>query len=173
MGNLDRLDFDISGDAFPQEKNVKIIDIYSTSSEKSKEENAIDKYVVFSSNLIKCFKSKLKDSSARLRVDSLIKAYKAAEDTYNKDDKHSLSLWCMANVNCFLDITEGKNFNIEPSSMVKDSDAGIVKVLVILYIQFLISVHSVHVPYLFELRVFLYLDAYRVFFSHDLLQVPV
>ena len=115
MGNLDRLDFDISGDAFPQEKNVKIIDIYSTSSEKSKEENAIDKYVVFSSNLIKCFKSKLKDSSARLRVDSLIKAYKAAEDTYNKDDKHSLSLWCMANVNCFLDITEGKNFNIEPS----------------------------------------------------------
>jgi len=115
MGNLDRLDFDISGDAFPQEKNVKIIDIYSTSSEKSKEENAIDKYVVFSSNLIKCFKSKLKDSSARLRVDSLIKAYKAAEDTYNKDDEHSLSLWCMANVNCFLDITEGKNFNIEPS----------------------------------------------------------
>ena len=115
MGNLDRLDFDISGDAFPQEKNVKIIDIYSTSSEKSKEENAIDKYVVFSSNLIKCFKSKLKDSSARLRVDSLIKAYKAAEDTYNKDDKHSLSLWCMAYVNCFLDITEGKNFNIEPS----------------------------------------------------------
>ena len=115
MGNLDRLDFYISGDAFPQEKNVKIIDIYSTSSEKSKEENAIDKYVVFSSNLIKCFKSKLKDSSARLRVDSLIKAYKAAEDTYNKDDKHSLSLWCMANVNCFLDITEGKNFNIEPS----------------------------------------------------------
>ena len=115
MGNLDRLDFDISGDAFPQEKNVKIIDIYSTSSEKSKEENAIDKYVVFSSNLIKCFKSKLKDSSARLRVESLIKAYKAAADTYNKDDKHSLSLWCMANVNCFLDITEGKNFNIEPS----------------------------------------------------------
>ncbi len=115
MGNLDRLDFDISGDAFPQEKNVKIIDIYSTSSEKSKEENTIDKYVIFSSNLIKCFKSKLKDSSARLRVDSLIKAYKAAEDTYNKDDKHSLSLWCMANVNCFLDITEGKNFNIEPS----------------------------------------------------------
>ena len=57
----------------------------------------------------------MKDSSARLRVDSLIKAYKAAEDTYNKDDKHSLSLWCMANVNCFLDITEGKNFNIEPS----------------------------------------------------------
>ena len=120
MGNLDRLDFDISGDAFPQEKNVKIIDIYSTSSEKSKEENAIDKYVVFSSNLIKCFKSKLKDSSARLRVDSLIKAYKAAEDTYNKDDKHSLSLWCMANVNRFLGIAEGRDFSLEELEVNKE-----------------------------------------------------
>ena len=35
------------------------------------------------------------------------------------------------------------------------------------------SVHSVHVPHLFELRVFSYFDAYRVFFFRVLLQVPV
>ena len=115
MGNLDRLDFDISGDAFPKEENVKIIDVYSASPSVPQEESNEDKYIVFSSNLIKCFKSKVKESSVRLRVDSLINAYKSAEETYDKDSGHSLSVWCMAHVNCFLDITEGKSFGVEPS----------------------------------------------------------
>ena len=35
------------------------------------------------------------------------------------------------------------------------------------------SVHSVHVPHLFELRVFSYFDAYRVFFFLVRSQVPI
>tara|TARA_R100001463_G_C3520292_1_gene220774 strand:- start:784 stop:1269 length:486 start_codon:yes stop_codon:yes gene_type:complete len=113
MDNLDKLDFDVSyGDRFSAEE-PNLIDIYATKEEEPLKEKEDDKFVSFSANLIKCFKSKIKESSAKLRVDSLIDTYKAAEDTYNKDMKYTLSEWCMANVNRFLKIAEGKNFNLE------------------------------------------------------------
>tara|TARA_B100000427_G_scaffold60826_1_gene47885 strand:+ start:572 stop:1060 length:489 start_codon:yes stop_codon:yes gene_type:complete len=112
MGNLDRLDFDITGDAFPKGENVKMIDVYGKSSPSISKEVEIDEYIVFSSDLIKCFKSKVKKSPAKLRVDSLIETYKSAEESYVPNSTYNLPTWCMANVNRFLSVAEGKDFNV-------------------------------------------------------------
>jgi len=113
MDDLDKLDFDVSyGDRFSAEE-PNLIDIYATKEEEPLKEKEDDKFVSFSANLVKCFKSKIKESSANLRVDSLINTYKAAEDTYEQNMDCTLSEWCMANVNRFLGIAEGKDFKLE------------------------------------------------------------
>ena len=120
MDNLNKLDFDVSyGDRFSAEE-PNLIDIYATKEEEPLKEKEDDKFISFSANLIKCFKSKIKESSAKLRVDSLINTYKADEDTYDKEAGFTLSEWCMANVNRFLDIAEGKTFNLEDVSINKE-----------------------------------------------------
>lgn len=113
MGNLNKLDFDITGETFPQEGNVKFIDISNKKEEPVTAETEEDKYISFSADLIKCFKDKVKKSPARLRVDSLVDTYKIAEETYSKSMKCTLGEWCMANVNRFLNIAEGKEFNLD------------------------------------------------------------
>ena len=55
-----------------------------------------------------------------LRVASLIVSYKAAEDGYSTEKDCTLSEWCMANVNRFLDIAEGKDFNLENTDINKE-----------------------------------------------------
>ena len=113
MGNLNKLDFDITGETFPQEDNVKFIDISNKKEEPVTAETEEDKYISFSADLIKCFKDKVKKSPARLRVDSLVDTYKIAEETYSKSMNCTLGEWCMANVNRFLNIAEGKEFNLD------------------------------------------------------------
>ena len=113
MGNLNKLDFDITGETFPQEGNVKFIDISSKKKETTTAEIEEDKYISFSADLIKCFKDKVKKSSARLRVDSLVDTYKIAEETYSESMDCTLGEWCMANVNRFLNIAEGKEFSLD------------------------------------------------------------
>ena len=46
----------------------------------------------------------------------VIEAYKNGEDTYNKKGDVTLSEWCMASVNNFLNIAEGINYNMTPST---------------------------------------------------------
>ena len=57
----------------------------------------------------------MKESHCRLRLDSLIEAYRNGEDTYPETLGVSLSVWCMASVNNFLTIAEGKNYDLNPS----------------------------------------------------------
>tara|TARA_R110002020_G_scaffold280388_1_gene496133 strand:+ start:876 stop:1358 length:483 start_codon:yes stop_codon:yes gene_type:complete len=120
MDDLDKLDFDVSyGDQFSTEE-PKLIDVYPPKKEESLRGKEDDKFVSFSADLIKCFKSKIKQSSARLRVDSLINIYKTSEESYKDNQEYTLSEWCMANVNRFLDIAEGKDFNLSD----KEVDIG-------------------------------------------------
>lgn len=112
MDDLGKLDFDVSyGDRFSTEK-PNLIDIYAPKKQEPLKEKEDDKFVSFSADLIKCFKSKIKQSSARLRVDSLINIYKTSEESYKHNQEYALSEWCMANVNRFLDIAEGKDFTL-------------------------------------------------------------
>tara|TARA_R100000742_G_C4262722_1_gene80558 strand:- start:19 stop:504 length:486 start_codon:yes stop_codon:yes gene_type:complete len=113
MDNLNKLDFDVSYDTSFSSEKPNLIDVYDNKKTEVLESKEDDEFISFSANLIKCFKSKIKESSAKLRVDSLIDTYKAAENTYNKGSDCTLSEWCMANVNRFLDIAEGKTFNLE------------------------------------------------------------
>ena len=120
MDDLNKLDFDVSyGTSFSQEE-PSLIDVYEPKTETIEVDLPDDKLVTFSANLIKCFRSKIKESSAKLRVDSLIDTYKAAEDSYNKEKDCTLSEWCMANINRFLDIAEGKDFNLEKTNVDKE-----------------------------------------------------
>lgn len=113
MDNLDKLDFDVSyGTSFSSEE-PNLIDVCEEKKIESPKSGDDDELVSFSANLIKCFKSKIKQSSAKVRVDSLIDTYKAAENTYRKEVGCTLSEWCMANVDRFLGIAEGKQFNLE------------------------------------------------------------
>jgi len=112
MDDLDKLDFNVSyGDQFSTEE-PSLIDLYTSKEDKLSGGKEDDKFVCFSSDLIKCFKLKIKQSLARLRVDSLIDIYKSAEASYVSNKDCTLSQWCMANVNRFLDIAEGKDFNL-------------------------------------------------------------
>ena len=104
MDDLDKLDFNVSyGDRFSAEE-PSLIDVYKPKEDGPSGEKEDDKFVCFSSDLVKCFKLKIKQSSARLRVDSL---------SYESNKDYTLSQWCMANVNRFLDIAEGKDFNLD------------------------------------------------------------
>ena len=104
MDNLNKLDFDVSYDTSFSSEKPNLIDIYDNKKAEVLESKEDDEFVYFSANLIKCFKYKIKESSAKLRVDSLIDTYKAAENTYDKKSDCTLSEWCMANVNRFLNI---------------------------------------------------------------------
>ena len=120
MDDLNKLDFDVSyGTSFSQEK-PSLINVYEPKTETVEVDLPDDKFVTFSANLIKCFRSKIKESSVKLRVDSLIDTYKAAEYSYSKEKDCTLSEWCMANINRFLDIAEGKNFKFSNTDINKE-----------------------------------------------------
>ena len=112
MGKLERLDIDVSIDSCFGKQGVNLIDIYEEKENTHSPQKQDDEVVAFSAALVKCFRSKIKESAAKLRVDSLIETYKGAEETYNEGAKCNLSVWCMANVNRFLSVAEGKNFNV-------------------------------------------------------------
>ena len=112
MGKLERLDIDVSLDSCFGKQESNLIDIYEGKEGTLPALKKDDEIVSFSADLVKCFKFKIKESSARLRVDSLIQTYKSAEETYTKESDCTLSVWCMANVNRFLNVAEGKNFNV-------------------------------------------------------------
>jgi hypothetical protein len=114
--NLDKLDFDVSYDIIFGKEEVDLIDIYERKTSSFEVDMPEDKFVTFSSNLIKCFKSKIKDSPNKLRTDTLIEVYRNAEEYYEEAKDCTLSLWCMASVNAFLGIAEASTFNIVPSS---------------------------------------------------------
>ena len=113
--NLDKLDFDVSYDIIFGKEEVDLIDIYERKTSSFEVEMPDDKFVTFSSNLNKCFKSKIKVTPNKIRTDTLIEVYRNAEDNYEKSEDCSLSLWCMASVNAFLGIAEASTFNSIPS----------------------------------------------------------
>jgi hypothetical protein len=114
--DLDKLDFDVSYDIIFGKEEVDLIDIYEPKTSSFEVNMPEDKFVTFSSNLIKCFKSKIKDSPNKIRTDALIEVYRNAEDNYEKSEDCNLSLWCMASVNAFLGIAEASTFNTVPSA---------------------------------------------------------
>ena len=113
--NLDKLDFDVSYDISFGKEDINLIDIYEPKTATIEVDVPEDKFVIFSSKLIKCFKSKVKAHTEKMRTDTLIEVYRNAEDTYVKREDCTLSLWCMASVNTFLGIAEASTFNTEPS----------------------------------------------------------
>ena len=120
--NLDKLDFDVSYDIIFGKEEVDLIDIYEPKTSSFEVDLPEDKFVTFSSNLIKCFKSKIKDGLNKVRTDSVIEVYRNAEDTYEKSEECTLSLWCMASVNAFLGIAKASTFNTVPSKeQIEDS----------------------------------------------------
>ena len=114
--NLDKLDFDVSYNIIFGKEEVDLIDIYEPKTSSFEVDMPEDKFVTFSSSLIKCFKSKIKDSPSKIRTDALIEVYRNAEDNYEKSEDCNLSLWCMASVNAFLGIARASTFNTIPSS---------------------------------------------------------
>jgi len=113
--NLDKLDFDVSYSIIFGKEEVDLIDIYEPKASSFEVDMPEDKFVTFSSNLIKCFKSKIKDSPNKIRTDTLIEVYRNAEENYEESENYNLSLWCMASVNAFLGIAEASTFNSIPS----------------------------------------------------------
>ena len=120
--NLDKLDFNVSYDIIFGKEEVDLIDIYEPKVSSFEVDLPEDKFVTFSSNLVKCFKSKIKDGLNKVRTDSVIEVYRNAEDTYKKSEECTLSLWCMASVNAFLGIAKASTFNTVPSKeQIEDS----------------------------------------------------
>ena len=114
--NLDKLDFDVSYDIIFGKEEVDLIDIYEPKTSSFEVDMPEDKFVTFSSNLIKCFKSKVKNSPSKIRTDTLIEVYRNAEETYGESEDYTLSSWCMASVDAFLGIAEASTFNTIPSA---------------------------------------------------------
>ena len=113
--NLSKLDFDVSYDIIFGKEEVDLIDIYEPKVSTSKVDVPEDKFVTFSANLIKCLKSKVKNSPNKIRTDTLIEVYRNAEETYEESESCTLSSWCLASVDAFLGITEASTFNTIPS----------------------------------------------------------
>ena len=113
--NLDKLDFDVSYDIIFGKEEVDLIDIYEPKTSTFEVNMPEDKFVTFSSNLIKCFKSKVKNSPSKIRTDTLIEVYRNAEETYGESEDCTLSSWCLASVDAFLGIAEASTFNTVPS----------------------------------------------------------
>ena len=109
--NLDKLDFDVSYSIIFGKEEVDLIDIYEPKTSTFEVNMPEDKFVTFSSNLIKCFKSKIKNSSSKIRTDTLIEVYRNAEETYGESEDCTLSSWCLASVDAFLGIAEASTFN--------------------------------------------------------------
>jgi len=114
--NLDKLDFDVSYDIIFGKEEVDLIDVYERKTYSFEVDMPEDKFVTFSSNLIKCLKSKVKKSPSKIRTDTLIEVYRNAEETYKKSEDYNLSSWCLASVNAFLGIAETSTFNTTPSA---------------------------------------------------------
>jgi dsDNA-binding SOS-regulon protein len=114
--NLDKLDFDISYDIIFGKEEVDLIDIYEPKAMTMEVDLPDDEFVTFSSDLIKCFRSKIKEGEHKVKVDTLIEVYRNAEVSYDQSKNYSLSLWCMASVNAFLGIVEASNFDAAPSA---------------------------------------------------------
>ena len=114
MDKINKFDFDISWSSKLNEPESKIVDFFEVKcdGEKLKKE---DEFISFSASLIQCFKEKIKASGKRIRVDSVIKAYKNAQESFNPSGDITLSEWCMACVNNFLNLSERKSFNLEPN----------------------------------------------------------
>jgi len=113
--NLDKLDFDVSYSIIFGKEEVDLIDIYEPKTSTFEANMPEDKFVTFSSNLIKCFKSKVKNSPSKIRTDALIEVYRNAEETYEESEDYTLSSWCLASVDAFLGIAEASTFNTVPS----------------------------------------------------------
>ena len=113
--NLDKLDFDVSYSIIFGKEEVDLIDIYEPKTSTFEVNMPEDKFVTFSSNLIKCFKSKVKNSPSKIRTDTLIEVYRNAEETYGESEDCTLSSWCLASVDAFLGIAEASTFNTTPS----------------------------------------------------------
>ena len=113
--NLDKLDFDVSYSIIFGKEEVDLIDIYEPKTYTFEVDMPEDKFVTFSSNLIKCFKSKVKNSPSKIRTDTLIEVYRNAEETYGESEDYTLSSWCLASVDAFLGIAEASTFNTVPS----------------------------------------------------------
>jgi hypothetical protein len=113
--NLDKLDFDVSYSIIFGKEEVDLIDIYEPKTSTFEVNMPEDKFVTFSSNLIKCFKSKVKNSPNKIRTDTLIEVYRNAGETYGESEDYTLSSWCLASVDAFLGIAEASSFNMEPS----------------------------------------------------------
>ena len=113
--NLDKLDFDVSYGIIFGKEEVDLIDIYEPKVSSFEVNLPEDKFITFSANLIKCFKSKVKNSPNKIRTDTLIEVYRNAEETYEKSEDCTLSSWCLASVDAFLGITEASTFNSIPS----------------------------------------------------------
>ena len=113
--NLDKLDFDVSYSIIFGKEEVDLIDIYEPKTSTFEVDMPEDKFVTFSSNLIKCFKSKVKNSPSKIRTDTLIEVYRNAEETYGESEDCTLSSWCLASVDAFLGIAEASTFNTVPS----------------------------------------------------------
>ena len=113
--NLDKLDFDVSYSIIFGKEEVDLIDIYEPKTSTFEVNIPEDKFVTFSSNLIKCFKSKVKNSPSKIRTDTLIEVYRNAEETYGESEDCTLSSWCLASVDAFLGIAEASTFNTVPS----------------------------------------------------------
>ena len=114
--NLDKLDFDVSYSIIFGKEEVDLIDIYERKASSFEVDMPEDKFVTFSSNLIKCFKSKIKNSPSKTRTDTLIEVYRNAEETYEESENYTLSTWCLASVDAFLGIAEASTFNTTPSA---------------------------------------------------------
>ena len=112
--NLDKLDFDVSYSIIFGKEEVDLIDIYEPKTSTFEVNMPEDKFVTFSSNLIKCFKSKVKNSPSKIRTDTLIEVYRNAEETYGESEDCTLSSWCLASVDAFLGIAEASTFNTVP-----------------------------------------------------------
>ena len=63
--NLNKLDYDVSYGADFQERKVEVIDVYEKKNDTSESRFEDDKYVAFSSKLIKCFRQKMKESEEK------------------------------------------------------------------------------------------------------------
>ena len=113
--NLDKLDFDVSYSIIFGKEEVDLIDIYEPKTSTFEVNMPEDKFVTFSSNLIKCFKSKVKNSPNKIRTDTLIEVYRNAGETYGESEDYTLSSWCLASVDAFLGIAEASTFNTVPS----------------------------------------------------------
>lgn len=113
--NLDKLDFDVSYDIIFGKEEVDLIDIYEPKVATFEVDLPEDEFVTFSSNLIKCFKSKIKEGFSKVKTDSVIEVYRNAEGSYRESEECTLSLWCMASVNAFLGIAKASTFNTVPS----------------------------------------------------------
>ena len=75
-----------------------------------------DEFVTFSSDLIKCFRSKIKEGEHKLKVDTLIEVYRNAEASYDQSKIIACRCGVWLLLTAFLGIVEASNFDASPSA---------------------------------------------------------